>query len=110
VASRVPAQAVADQSCRHLLLREGDLAAGRRGHDAAPAGGASARLEQHGGAELGAVGRRVLDALDLDVGEPDGVRGVALDDAASEASAELERQVRAASVSTRCGRQPSSPD
>ena len=51
-----------------------------------------ARLEQHRGAEpAGALGD-LVDALDLDVGQPHRAARTALDDPAAEAAAELERR------------------
>ena len=78
-----------------MRLPEGDLAAGRRGDDAAPARGALAGLEQDGGAQVArALGGRA-DLGDLDVGQPQRALGGALDDAAAELAAQLEREVRA---------------
>src|ERR687896_1396103 len=76
-----------------LLLPEGDLPAGRRLDDAAPARRALARAEQDGAAEpLRAVGR-LPDPLDLDVRQPERVLGAALDDPAAERAAHLKRLV-----------------
>jgi len=79
-----------------LRLPQGDLAA--RGHydDASPARRALPRFEQHRSAEHARPLGRVGNVGDLDVGKPKGALGVALDDAALDPVAELEREVRPA--------------
>ena len=79
-----------------LRLPEGELRAGRRGDDAAPAGRAFAGLEQDRGPERARSLRGLGDLGDLDVGQPQRPPRLALDDAAAEPAAQLERQVGAA--------------
>ena len=81
---------------RALRLPEGQLAGRRGGHDAAPARRALARLEQHLRAEPARALRGLGHVGHLDVRQPQRPARGALDDAAAEAAAHLEREVRAA--------------
>src|SRR5436190_10350846 len=74
-------------------LPEGDLGRVGRGDHAAPARRALARLEQHGCAELARLVGDVLDSVDLDIGQPQRAPRAALDDAAAEATAEVQPEV-----------------
>ena len=77
-----------------LWLPEGDLAAGGRGNDAAPADRSLAGLEHDRAAEHERMHGGVGQVRDLDIGEPDGVPRVLLGDSAFDARAEVEGQIR----------------
>src|SRR5262245_9742455 len=79
----------------HLGLPEGDLAGDGGGDDAAPAGRALARRQQNGGAERCRAVRYLVDPVDLHVRKPDRTSRSALDDAAAEVAAQLDRVVDA---------------
>src|SRR5919204_1396117 len=78
-----------------LLLPEGQLAARGRRDDAAPAGGALARRQQHRGPQRAGALRRLADLGDLHVRQPERPRRGALDDAAAQPVSQREREVRA---------------
>src|SRR5919199_600879 len=77
-----------------FLLPERDLSGiGRRDH-APPARRTLPRFEKHRGPELSRQMRGRVDLADLDVGQPDRVLRLALNDSTSEIVAEFEREVR----------------
>src|SRR3954452_12611217 len=78
-----------------LLLPEGDLAAGGRRDDAAPAGRALTRGEQSARAELARAARGGADVGHLDVGQPERTGRRALNDATPKPRPHLERLVGA---------------
>src|SRR4051794_5438637 len=79
-----------------LLLPERDLAACGCGGDASPAARPLAWLAQHGGAPEACPVGGPRDVVDLHVGQPERARRLALDDAATEPAAQLDREVGAA--------------
>ena len=79
-----------------LGLPEGDLAAlGRRHHAAPPAGPSRGSSSTRGAEPAGAIGD-LVDAVDLDVGQPHRAARRALDDAAPEGAAQRQRVVAGA--------------
>src|SRR5829696_2574704 len=81
---------------RPRRLPKRDLTGRRGGDHTAPAGGTLARLQQHGGAELGGSLGDLLDPFDLDVRQPECSPRSALDDAPVEVATELESEIRVA--------------
>lgn len=81
---------------RRLRLPEGDLPRGSLRDHAAPAGRALARLEEHACPQLPRAGGDRVDVLHLDIRQPPGAGRAALDDAASDRAAEVDREVRPA--------------
>src|SRR5262245_2761571 len=80
---------------RHLRLPEGDLAAVRRVHHAAPTGRPLAGLEQDAGAEaLSTLGRR-SDVRYGGIGQPQRALGAARHDPTAQIAAEVEGKVLA---------------
>ena len=95
ITSRSGSTASSPEPDSPLRLPEGQLAARGGGDDASPAGRALAGLEEHRGAQAPGVLGRLRDLGNLDVGQPERTRRLALDDPAAELAPDPEREVGA---------------